>query len=110
VRHIPLNQARSSPSLPIPLPPFAFALALAMMGLMLLATRTASGQASAGITGTVTDTSGAVVRGAHVTITNEGTSVADHTATESAGTFSFKGVLPGKYTISVDATGFKKEV
>ena len=80
------------------------------MGLMLLAPRHASAQASAGITGTITDTSGAVVKGAQVTITNEGTSVSDHTVTESAGTYSFKGVLPGKYTVAVDAQGFKKAV
>ncbi|MGA2169800.1 MAG: carboxypeptidase-like regulatory domain-containing protein [Terracidiphilus sp.] len=103
-------QDRSSPPLSIPVPPVALALALAIMGLMLLAPRPASAQASAGITGTITDPSGAVISGAHVTITNEGTSVADHTVTESAGTYSFKGVQPGKYTVAVDAAGFKKEV
>ncbi|HTW80436.1 MAG TPA: carboxypeptidase regulatory-like domain-containing protein, partial [Terracidiphilus sp.] len=75
---------------------------------MLLAPRTVSAQASAGITGTVTDTSGAVIRGAQVTITNEGTGVSVHTVTESAGTYSFKGILPATYTVSVDAPGFKK--
>jgi hypothetical protein len=80
------------------------------MGLMLLTPRTASAQASAGIAGTVTDTSGAVVRGARVTVTNEGTSTSDHTVTESAGTYSFKGLIPGKYTVTVEASGFKKSV
>ncbi len=80
------------------------------MGLMLLTPRTASAQASAGITGTVTDTSGAVIKGARVTITNEGNSASDHTVTESAGTYSFKGLLPSKYTLAVEANGFKKEV
>jgi hypothetical protein len=80
------------------------------MGVMLLAPRNASAQASAGITGTITDTSGAVISGANVTITNEGTSVTDRTVSVSAGTYSFKGVLPGKYTISIDASGFKKAV
>ncbi len=110
MKHILKNQERLSLSLPIPVPRIAFALALAIMGLMLLTPRTASAQASAGISGTVTDTSGAVVRGARVTITNEGTSVSDHSVTESAGTYSFKGVLPGKYSVSVEAAGFKKEV
>jgi hypothetical protein len=77
---------------------------------MLLTPRNASAQASAGITGTVTDSTGAVVSGARVTITNEGTSVADRSVTESAGTYSFKGVLPGKYTVAVDDPGFKKGV
>jgi hypothetical protein len=94
----------------IPIPPLAFAVALAIFGLTLLAPRNAAAQASAGITGTVSDTSGAVVAGAHVNITNEGTSSSDRTVTSSAGTYSFKGVLPGKYTIAVDAPGFKKEL
>jgi len=85
---------------------FGFAIAC----LALLAPGTISGQASAGITGTITDPSGAVVTGANVTITNEGTSVSDHTVSESAGTFSFKGVIPGKYTVAIDAQGFKKAV
>lgn len=110
MRHILNNQERASLSLHIQFPPIACALALAIVGLMLLAPRTAFAQASAGITGTITDTSGAVISAAHVTITNEGTSVADRTVTSSAGTYSFKGVLPGKYTVSVDAQGFKKEV
>jgi len=103
-------QERPTLSLPIPVPRIVFALALAIMGLMLLAPRNASAQASAGITGTVTDSSGAVVRGAKVVITNENTSVSDQTVTESAGTYSFKGVLPGKYTVTVDGAGFKKEI
>ena len=110
MRHLPIKQERLSLSLPIPIMQIAVALAVAVMGMMLLTPRTAFAQASAGITGTVTDTSGAVVSGARVTITNEGTAVTDHTATESAGTYSFKGVLPGKYTVTVEAAGFKKAV
>jgi hypothetical protein len=88
----------------------ALALLMAFVGLLLLSPRIAYGQASAGITGTVTDPSGAVVRGAKVTIMNEGTSVSDTTVTESAGSFSFRGVLPGHYTITVEGSGFKKQV
>jgi len=110
VRHTQKNQKRIAPSLPIQVAKIAIALSLAIMGLMLLAPRSAFAQASAGITGTVTDTTGAVVRGARVTITNEATSSSDKTVTESAGTYAFKGVPPGKYTVSVEAQGFKKEV
>jgi len=110
VRHTTKLQDRSTPFPPVPIASIAFSLAFAILGLMLLAPRNASAQASAGITGTVTDTSGAVIKGAHVTLTNEGTSGTDRTVTESAGTYSFKGVLPGKYTVSVEASGFKKEV
>jgi hypothetical protein len=96
--------------LPVQLRRIAFALGLAIACLALFAPRTASAQASAGISGTVTDTSGAVISAAHVTITNEGTSVASRTVTGGAGTYSVKGLEPGKYTVTVDASGFKKSV
>jgi antitoxin (DNA-binding transcriptional repressor) of toxin-antitoxin stability system len=85
VRYRSPLQERYRLRLSIPIPGIAFAFAFAIAGLMLLPPRTAFAQASAGITGTITDPSGAVVSGASVTITNEGTSVSDHTVTESAG-------------------------
>jgi hypothetical protein len=80
------------------------------MCLLISLPRHAAAQASAGITGTVTDSTGAVVPNARVDIVNDGTSASDHTVTSSAGTYSFKGLLPGKYSVSVNATGFKKAV
>lgn len=67
--------------------------------LALLAPRPVFSQASAGITGTVTDPSGAVVTGATVTVTNESTNVSDKTTTSSAGTYTFRGLNPGTYSI-----------
>lgn len=72
--------------------------------------RTALAQASASITGTITDPSGAVVPNAKVTITDEATGVSNNTVSSSAGTYTFKGLLPGKYTVTVEAPGFRKEV
>ena len=60
------------------------------------------------ITGTVTDTTGAIVSGATVTVTNEATDVAQTQSTNDAGLYAF-GVLPvGAYTVSVERPGFKK--
>jgi len=67
-------------------------------------------QASAGITGTVTDSTGAVVSGAAVTIRNAGTGVETHTTTGSAGTYVATGLNPGVYNVSVEGSGFKKAV
>ena len=78
--------------------------------LTLLAPRFSRAQASAGITGTVTDPTGAVVPNAKVTVTNEATSVAEHTTTSSAGTYYFRGLNPGKYRVEVEAQGFKMSV
>jgi len=110
VRYRPTPKERQRLSLFNPLQWVGFALAATLGCLLLLTPRNVSAQASAGVTGTVTDTSGAVVSGATVTITNEGTSVSSSTTTESAGTYSFRGLSPAKYTITVNAPGFKKEV
>jgi Carboxypeptidase regulatory-like domain len=68
------------------------------------------GQANAGLTGTVTDATGAIVSGATVTITNQGTGLQNHATSSSAGTYAVTGLTPGVYSVTVEATGFKKEV
>jgi len=59
------------------------------------------------ITGTVTDASGAVVSGAKVTLTNEGTAASLSTTTGAAGNYEFNPVRIGNYKIDVSAQGFK---
>jgi len=86
------------------------ALAVFVLSLTFLSSQHLYAQANAGITGTVTDSSGAVVVGAQVTITNEGTGLTNHATTSSAGTYAVTGLTPGKYTIAVEASGFKKNV
>jgi len=85
-------------------------IAFAILCLFLCVPRDAAAQANAGITGTVTDPSGAVIPGASVTITDEATSIANHAVTSSAGTYTVRGLTPAKYTIVVEAKGFKKAV
>jgi Carboxypeptidase regulatory-like domain len=84
--------------------------AVFVLSLALLSSVHLFAQASAGITGTVTDTSGAVVSGAAVTIRNDATGVENHTTTSSAGTYAASGLIPGVYSLSVEASGFKKAV
>ncbi len=64
-------------------------------------------QVQNGIDGTVTDPSGAVIVGAHVTATNNSTGVAASAETSSAGTFTIVGLKPGDYSVAVEAPGFK---
>jgi len=59
------------------------------------------------ITGTVTDSSGAVVPNAKVTLTNEGTAAALTTTTGSDGSYRFSPVRIGSYKIEVSSQGFK---
>ncbi|HWZ33547.1 MAG TPA: carboxypeptidase regulatory-like domain-containing protein [Bryobacteraceae bacterium] len=60
------------------------------------------------LTGIVKDPSGAPVAGAKVTAQNQDTGVARTIVTDSEGRFRFS-VLPGRYALAVEATGFKKE-
>ncbi|HQR31752.1 MAG TPA: TonB-dependent receptor [Blastocatellia bacterium] len=59
------------------------------------------------ILGTVTDSAGAVVAGAKVTVTNNGTGVSRSVTTSSTGDYSFPLLDVGTYTVTVDAQGFK---
>jgi hypothetical protein len=58
------------------------------------------------ILGTVTDASGANVRGATVTLTNEGTNATLSTTTGSDGGYKFTPVSIGQYTVSTNFQGF----
>lgn len=62
------------------------------------------------ITGTVTDTSGAAVAGATVTLTNQGTRVSLTTTTNDSGQYTFDLIQAGDYEVSVEREGFKKYV
>jgi len=62
------------------------------------------------ITGSITDASGAVVSGAKVTLTNEGTGATVSITTGTGGNYEFNPVRIGNYRIAVEAPGFKTEV
>src|SRR5437867_1491382 len=60
--------------------------------------------------GTVTDSSGAVVPGATVTIVNKETGVSRTTTTNERGDYLADKLLPGVYELQVALPGFKKEI
>ncbi len=62
----------------------------------------------ASITGRVTDQSGALVVGARVRVVNSATQVAASTTTNASGNFVIPFLVPGTYTLTAEATGFKK--
>ena len=78
--------------------------------LLVLATGTMFGQAGAtgSISGTVTDSSGAVLPNVKVTVTNTATNQAYHTVTTSAGDYSAQSLSPGTYTVTAETAGFEK--
>ena len=59
------------------------------------------------ISGTVTDASGAVLKGASVTLINEGTAAELTTTTGDSGTYTFSPVRIGDYTVRANAQGFQ---
>ena len=67
------------------------------------------GQATTGtLSGLVTDPQGAIVSGAAVTLINSETRVELKTTSNDQGEFVFPQVPPGRYSLSVEATNFKK--
>src|SRR5882672_10274287 len=64
-------------------------------------------QYGASIQGTVSDKSGAVVPGATVTVTNQETGVVFHAVTNDSGFYRVSALVPGLYTVKVEAARFK---
>ena len=70
---------------------------------MLLAQNIVTG----GISGTVTDPSGAVVPNAKITLKNNATGESQTTNTSSTGLFNFPLLKPGAYTMNISQSGFR---
>ena len=60
------------------------------------------------IFGTVTDASGSSVPNVTVTATNAATQVSERVVTNEAGNYVFPNLRPGTYTVSCEASGFRK--
>ena len=64
--------------------------------------------ADAALNGTVRDTSGAVVPGAIVTLTNTKTGVEQNTKSNHTGNYSLVNIVPGTYIATASGTGFSE--
>jgi hypothetical protein len=62
------------------------------------------------IAGFVKDPSGATISGAKLTLINVSTNAKEETVTDSTGAFQFLDLAPARYSLHVEAAGFKKEV
>ena len=60
------------------------------------------------IMGTVKDTSGALVPGAPVTLTNVGEGTVRTTKSNAEGDYAFLDVKAGRYSVAIEAAGFEK--
>src|SRR5690348_16361223 len=78
------------------------------VGFVLLLAAIAVAQVSTSyITGTVTDSAGAVVANAKVEVKNDETGVVYSCVTTNSGNYSFPSLTPGRYTITVQQPGFR---
>ncbi len=82
---------------------FVLALCLAMAS-----THFGQEETSATITGQITDSAGAVIVNATVTVTNVSTGIVRTVQSNDEGSFTVTPLSPGDYAISVEQQGFKK--
>src|SRR5579864_8613338 len=78
-----------------------------LFGLLVFPAAILAQAVSGTVKGVVTDASGAVVPGATCTLTNEATNSSVTETTFSDGGFTFSNVVPGNYSLKIDAAGFK---
>src|SRR5215469_3436662 len=81
---------------------------VALVVVLVLFGSSAWGQDNGTITGFVTDTSGALVPNAKISLTNTATNQIRETVSNSAGNYRFANVGIGTYTLSILAQGFQK--
>ena len=102
------QQIFPSPASSVHLPGPLFLIVLLMCSL--LPARFANAQYRAGLQGTVTDSSGAVIPDASVTIVDKETNQSQTVKTDGAGTYTFNRLAPAPYTVTVEAPGFAKRI
>ncbi|HVO79718.1 MAG TPA: TonB-dependent receptor [Terriglobales bacterium] len=89
---------------------FLVVISLAALFFFGAAAPTAAQQATAQLTGTVKDPSGAIVVGAKVTLKNSGTNIARTVDTNKEGDYLFTLIPIGTYELTVEQQGFSKAV
>ena len=85
---------------------FNLALGVAILAVMLAGAWGQNGTTS--LHGVVTDTSGATIAGATATMVNVGQGLQRVAETSAGGEYDFSSLPPGNYTLTVEASGFRK--
>jgi carboxypeptidase family protein len=85
-------------------------IALIVSALALTVSTVFAQQGRGTILGTVTDTSGAAIAGAQVTVTSAATNLTSNAITNDDGFFTIPNLIVGGYSVTVSKEGFKKSV
>ena len=84
--------------------------AMVVAAVCILVAASAIGQTTnATLSGTVNDTSGALIPGVSIKATNIGTGIVSTTLTNEAGAYNFASLQTGTYTITVELAGFQTQ-
>src|SRR5262245_11928039 len=81
--------------------------ALVLLGITVVSAISSWAQGHGSISGTITDSSSAVVPGVNVTLTQLATRVERSFVTAFDGFYSFPDIAPGNYSVKVSAMGFQ---
>src|SRR6185503_5210972 len=83
-------------------------IAFALTFMMLLLSMTAFGQTRGSLSGIVTDTAGAAIPGATLTVKHTATGEEFRATTDAQGAFVLPSVPLGQFTVKVEANNFKR--
>ena len=77
---------------------------------MVLASLSVAQRTTGTLSGQVLDPQGATVPNARISVTDQDTGVVSNTVTSSAGTWNVPSLIPGRYSVSIQAQGFRNFV
>ena len=87
-----------------------FGLVLVLFATVVLGLGQSTSVNGGSISGTITDSTGAILPGASITITSVDTGSVQVLTTDSAGFYSDGPLNPGSYTVTITAAGFQRQV
>src|SRR5438067_1214122 len=77
--------------------------------ILVIATASAFGAVGGSISGTIKDSSGSVIPGVALTVTNTALGTTFKTTTDARGYYSFPSLPVGRYDLVIDAPGFQSQ-
>src|SRR5215467_8563929 len=87
-----------------------FLRAFVFAGCALFLVTSAHAQFRAGVEGTVMDATGAIIKGAKITVTSQETGISQEAVSNDEGFYSVTHLAPGLYTVTASLAGFKEKI